>query len=61
MNYFENFTVFVRGSAPIFHGGSPKNSLQSDILLLGPGIFINQMIMTYFCYVMPDMSLPSQK
>ena len=36
------------GSAPTFHGGSPINSLQSDIFLFGPGIFIYQMNAAYF-------------
>ena len=34
-------------SAPTFHWGSPRNSLQSDIFWFGPGIFIRWMQPTF--------------
>ena len=40
--------MIFQGSAPTFHGGSPRNSLKSDIFLFGPGIFIYQMNAAYF-------------
>ena len=45
--WFQRYDFF-EGSAPTFHGGSPRNSLQSDIFLFGPGIFIYQMNAAYF-------------
>ena len=38
--------MISEGSAPIFHGGSPRNYLQSDILL-GLLIFIYQRTVAY--------------
>ena len=51
----------LKGSTPIFHIGSTQNSLQSDIFLSRLGIFIFQITVAYFLYIMPDMSLPLQK
>ena len=49
LSYLHGFRgVFFEGSAPIFHGESPRNSLESDIFLFGPGIFIYQMNAAYF-------------
>ena len=40
--------MILEGSAAMFHGGSHRNSLKSDIFLFGPGIFIYQMNAAYF-------------
>ena len=61
LSYVVSEIWIFEGSAPTFHGGSPRNSLQSDVFLFGPGTFIYHMNAAYFLYVMPDMSLPPQK
>ena len=48
LSYVVSEIRIFEGSAPTFHGGSPRDSLQSDIFLFGPGIFIHQMNAAYF-------------